>query len=126
MPKVLSHAAEAVDKIEVTNNGAGTEALTFIKHSSWIAQDGDRRQSETKIAFVGTRDELEDFVDKICDAMDAHSIFLHNSPSRARRTHRRQPDEQDQLAGTPVHGHTDIHCGGGGDGAPHAKVEKVP
>jgi hypothetical protein len=85
MPKVLSHAATSIRGVEVTHNGAGVEALTFIKSHEWTASDGSVRRSDTKIAFVGGRGELEDFVDRICEAMDAAPRFLHNSPSRASR-----------------------------------------
>lgn len=80
-----THVARSIEKVEVTTNGEGREAITLTKPYDWIDRDGELRYGESRIVFIGTRSDLNDLIAQIHAAMDVEPRYSHNSPSRQSR-----------------------------------------
>lgn len=80
-----THVARSIEKLEVTTNGDGREALTLTKPHDWIDRDGELRYGENRFSFIGTRSELNDLIAQIQAAMDVEPRYSPHSPSRQSR-----------------------------------------
>lgn len=81
----ITHVARSIEKVEVTTNDEGREALTLTKPYDWIDRDGELRYGESRFSFIGTRSELNELIAQIHAAMDAEPRYSPTSPSRQSR-----------------------------------------